>query len=422
MVRFLVSSRRPHRAYAAAFVLALLAVAPQPARAAFPGADGSIAFGSNRDTGAGDLYSIGPGGAATRLTTSTSSSDPAYSPDGRRIAYVDANYQIAVMNRDGSGPTPITSGGTAKRQPAWSPDGRIAFVANSFDVDGQTDLEIWVVDADGSGLVQLTNNDDPDMAPAWSPDGGRIAFVGTREGDVDRNVYLMNADGAGEVNLTPGESQPCEGLCYQGHDDSPAWFPDGSRIAYVHTWAENASGVPNIWAMSPDGSGKTNLTDNAEVAFTQPAPSPQGTRIAAIGAVTTDRDLWVMNADGSAQAAIEGAPSKEADPDWGVAPPPPPSDIAFGKVVRNKRTGTARLTVRVPAPGSLVLTGRNLRRRSASVQAAGPVRVGVLPKGKLRRTLRRTGKATARVRVAFTPEGGTRNAERTKVRLVRRTR
>lgn len=421
MICIAVRPRR-RRSYAAAFVLTLLAVAAPPAHATFPGADGSIAFTSNRDAGAGDLYSIVPGAAATRLTTSTSSSDPAYSPDGGRIAFVDADYQIAVMDRDGSERTPITSTPTAKQQPTWSPDGRIAFVANSFDVDGQTDLEIWVVNADGTGLVQLTRNTNPDLEPAWSPDGTRIAFVGTREGDSDRNVYVMNADGTGEVNLTPGESQPCDGLCYQGHDDSPAWFPDGSRIAYVHTWAENASGVPNIWAMNPDGSGKVNVTDNADVAFTQPAPSPQGTRIAAIGAVTTNRDLWVMNADGSAQAAIETAPSKEADPDWGVAAAAPPNGIAFGKVVRSKRKGTARLTVRLPAAGSLVLRGKNVERRYASVPAAGAVRVAVVPRGRLARALRRTGRATAQVRVSFTPEGGTARTERKKVRLVRRIR
>ena len=422
MVRFLVCSRL-RRAHAAAFVLAVLAAVPAPAHAAFPGQDGSIAFGSNRHTGAGDLYSIFPGSAATRLTTSTSSSDPAYSPDGERIAYVNADYQIAVMNRDGSAPTPITSGRTSKQQPAWSPDGRIAFVANSFEVDGQTDLEIWVINADGSGLVQITNNTDPDLEPAWSPDGGRIAFVGTRKGDVDRNVYLMNADGSAQVNLTPGEAQPCEGLCYQGHDDSPAWFPDGSRIAYVHTWAENAAGVPNIWTMNPDGSGKANLTDNPDVAFTQPAPSPQGTRIAAIGAVTTNRDLWVMNADGGAQAAIEAAPSHERDPDWGVAAAaPPPNDIVFGKVMRNKRKGIARLTVRLPAPGTLVLRGKSLKRRASTVAEAGVARVAVVPEGKLKRSLRATGRATARVRVTFTPEGGTANTERTTLRLVQRRR
>ena len=419
----------------AALGLGACVVAPGTAAAAFPGPDGPLAFTSNRDVGAGDIYSIVPGGSATRLTSSTSSSDPAYSPDGTKIAFVapvGSSYQIVVMNADGTGRVPITSSPTAKQQPTWSPDGRIAYVANSFDVDGQTDLEIWAVNADGSGSVQLTNNAFPDSEPAWSPDGTRIAFVGTRPGDSNRNVYVMNSDGTGETNLTPNESLPCNGLCYQGHDDSPAWFPDGSRIAYVHTFAENGGGVPNIWAMNPDGTGKDNSTDNEAVSFTSPAPSPQGTRIAAIGTApqTTDRNLWVMNADGSGQMAIESAPSFESDPDWGVAAPPqagtplgvpPPNGFSFGKLKRNKKKGTAKLTVTLPGPGELELNGKLAKPDSESASAAGDAEVDVKPKGKAKTKLAKNGKARLTVAVTFVPTGGSAATQLKKVKLKKST-
>ena len=233
----------------------------------------------------------------------------------------------------------------------------------------------------------------------------------------------MNADGTGEVNLTPGESQPCDGLCYQGHDDSPAWFPDGSRIAYVHTWAENGGGVPNIWTMSPDGSGKANLTDNPDVAFTQPAPSPRGTRIAAIGAVTTDRNLWVMNADGSAQAAIESAPSHETDPDWGVeAAVAAPQRLRLRQGRQEQAQGhRATHPAAAGGRGHSCCGARTSSAGRSPSPAAGTVRVAVVPTGKLKRALRRTGKATARIRVTYTPEGGAARTERTTIRLVRRT-
>ncbi len=398
----------------------LAALAPGMAEAAFPGADGPIAFTSNRDVAAGELYATNPGGAATRLTSSNSSSDPAYSPDGTKIAFV-AGGQIAIINHDGTGLTTITSTSTAKENPTWSPDGRIAYVANSFDVDGQTDREIWAINADGSGRVQLTNNTFDDREPAWSPDGTRIAFVASRPGDSNRNVYVMNANGTGEVNLTPDESLPCDGLCYQGHDDNPAWSPDGTRIAYVHTFAENASGLPNLWVMDANGANKDNVTDNDSVAFVQPAFSPQGTRLAAVGAVTTERDIWVMNADGSSQGAIDTTVANDIDPDWGVfAPaPPPPNDIAFGKVKRNEKKGTATLTVEVPGPGSLQLDGKNLKPQTKSAPAAGAVKLKVVAKGKAEKRLAEDGQAKVKPRVTFTPAGGAPNTESTKVKLVK---
>ena len=340
--------RNGARSFLGAIVLTLAigSAAPSLARAAFPGLDGPIAFTSNRDSGAADIFTIVPGRTAARLRNGNSSSDPVYSPDGRKIAFVNANGQLAVMNADGSGRTAITATATTKQDPTWSPDGRIAYVANSFDVDGQTDLEIWVVNADGSGRVQLTQNTFLDGEPAWSPDGASIAFVASRPGDTDRNVYLMNADGSGEVNLTPNEQLPCDGLCYQGHDDNPAWFPDGSRIAYAHTFDENGGGLPNIWTMGRDGSNKDNLTDNNTVSFTQPAPSPQGTRIAAVGAVTTDRDIWLMNADGTGQAPIETILSHDISPDWGVAAAAP----VQGKTV-NASVVSGTVLVDVPGGG-----------------------------------------------------------------------
>ncbi len=406
----------------AAVALGLLALfAPGSADAAFPGADGPIAFTSNRDVAAGEIYAINPGGPATRLTSSNSSSDPAYSPDGTKIAFV-AGGQIAIVNHDGTGLTTITSTATTKENPTWSSDGRIAYAANSFDVDGQTDREIWAINADGSGRVQLTNNTFDDREPAWSPDGTRIAFVASRPGDSNRNVYAMNANGTGEVNLTPDESLPCEGLCYQGHDDSPVWSPDGTRIAYVHTFAENASGLPNIWLMDANGGNKDNVTDNNSVAFVQPAFSPQGTRLAAVGAVTTERDIWVMNADGTSQTVIDTTVGHDIDPDWGVfaSAAPPPNDIAFGKVKRNQKKGTATLTVEVPAPGSLQLRGKNLRPQAKSSLAAGAVKLKVVAKGKAKERLAEDGKAKVKPRVMFTPTGGAPNTESKDVKLVKR--
>lgn len=302
-----------------------------PADAAFPGANGPIAFQSDRD-GPVEIYTITPGGTANRITFSTNSSDPAISPDGARIAFVNNNNQIAVMNADGTGITPLTTTSTAKQDPTWSPEGtQIAYAANSVDVDGQTDLEIWVINADGSGPTQLTSNTFPDTQPAWSPLGDQIAFVSNRTGDTNRNVYVMGANGSGQTSITPNVATDCANptpaTCYQGHDDGPAWSPDGLEIAYVHDQEPNGGGLPAIWTMDPNGANKANLSNNTAVSFDNPAWSPQGDMLAAVGTatLTTNRDIWVMTSSGTGETAIDPNAAHDINPDWGVpAPPPPP--------------------------------------------------------------------------------------------------
>jgi len=91
-----------------------------------------------------------------------------------------------------------------------SPDGtRIAFQSNR---DGN--YEIYVMDADGSNQTNLTNNPADDMFPVWSPDGTKIAFMSNRDGNWE--IYVMNADGSNQTNLTNNI----------GDDMYPMWSPD----------------------------------------------------------------------------------------------------------------------------------------------------------------------------------------------------
>ena len=213
---------------------------------------------------AADIYLVSSNGAAgARITTQLGSdADPAWSPDGSRIALAserDGNFEIYVVNANGESPTRLTNSPAADNRPAWSPDGaRIAFVSGR---DGNS--EIYVMNADGANPVRLTTHTARDSDPAWSPDGSKIAFSSDREGS--GGIWVMNADGSGLTRLTANSMG----------DWQPAWSPDGTRIAFSRRRINNS----DIFIVNSDGSGITQLTRGIDNAG-DPAWSPDGRKIA----------------------------------------------------------------------------------------------------------------------------------------------
>jgi Tol biopolymer transport system component len=139
---------------------------------------------------------------------------PSWSPDGHKIAFQtdrDGNWEIYVMNADGSGPLNLTRSNSDDRLAAWSPDGRmIAFTSNR---DGNE--EIYAMNSDGTGVKRLTDNPAEDSYPSWSPDGTQIAFQSSRSGNMD--IFIMNSDGSNVRNLTNNAAV----------DAAPSWGGDG---------------------------------------------------------------------------------------------------------------------------------------------------------------------------------------------------
>ncbi len=290
-------------------VCALAACSESPTPTAEPTAQEAdtgaplIAFHSNRD-GNWNIYVMNSDGTGqTRLTDNPAADSwPSWSPDGKRIAFIsprddpdpdddDPIWEIYAMNADGSGQTRLTNDSAWHSLPRWSPDGRrIAYQSRT---DGN--WEVFVVNVDGSGRTRLTDNPEWDGAPSWSPDSQRIAFRSTHDEITD--IYVMNADGSEQVNLTDNSA----------HDLFPSWSPDGQRIVFQSYRDENWE----IYVMNADGSGQTRLTDNP-ARDTRPSWSSDGRSIA----FNTDRDdpypddderiisIYVMNVDGSGQIRL----------------------------------------------------------------------------------------------------------------------
>ena len=144
---------------------------------------------------------------------------------------------IALSLACGSQPDPTP---TPWPTPDNSTVSRIAFATNR---DGN--WEVYVMNSDGSNPHNLTNNPGTDSHPSWSPDGSKIAFQTERDGNWE--IYVMNADGSEQTRMTND----------RGIDRSPAWSPDGAKIAFV----SDRAGRHSVWTMnSEDGSELEDVT------------------------------------------------------------------------------------------------------------------------------------------------------------------
>jgi Tol biopolymer transport system component len=201
-----------------------------------------------------DIYVTSVDGKERNVTRSGSAWNPAWSPDGRKIAFNSTSgqldSQIAVINADGTGRRRLTRSarplGDHSWLGAWSPDGRRIVYQRS--VTGNPGaLEIYVMNSDGSRKRRLTRNRLDEYGPLWSPNRKRIAFERvTRAGS---DIYVVSPDGRSPRRLTRTADNELVG-----------WSPDGRQILFVRSFSgADAGPASGIYVMNSDGTRRRRV-------------------------------------------------------------------------------------------------------------------------------------------------------------------
>ena len=281
----------------------------------------------------------GSGGFSLGIPAELDAGQPAWSPDGTKIAWVGNQNlgDIFVTNLIAGGHTNLTNTANPARErnPSWSATGKIAY---------ERDSKIWTMNADGSGQAEFSGITSPTAAaPAWSPDGTKLAFS---NGD----IWVINADGTNERRVTMSAATETE----------PSWSPDGAKLVF----AKSGSGITVI---NLDGTGETPLTSTSNDAA--PSWSPDGTKIA-----FRRGGIYTMNADGTNQVRIVADIIQfplccdiiYENPAWQPVVQPPNTFTINGRVTYNNLpvngatvnlTGTTTASVTTDAVGNYQFSG-----------------------------------------------------------------
>ncbi len=271
---------------------------PAPKPEPTPELEGKIVFASNRH-GNYEIYVVDANGSDLKRLTEEPADDrhPVWSPDGSKIAFEsrrDGNRELYVMDSDGSNVIRLISNLADDQYPAWSPDGtELAFESNR---DGHR--EIYSMFPSGMRQMNVSRSSEDETRPEWSPDGAKLAF--NRPNGNGHDIYIMDVGNWGVA------TQLTSGIDAKG----PKWSPNGVTLGFT----SDAGGSPRISTIGSDGTGSLSLTPDHNA--WSPAWSPEGSHLVYTSDKDGSEDLFVMSADGSSRVRITGGPGADTDPDW----------------------------------------------------------------------------------------------------------
>jgi hypothetical protein len=296
-----------------AFSVALALATAPAAHATYLGHNGKIAYQRG-----GEVWTIDPDGSSqARLLTDAA--DPAWSADGRRIAFgcdLISGYiisrRVCTANADGTARNPLDNfGRSSSGDPSWSPDGLRLAVELDFGCDHHVCYsEVWRVNsADGSDPIRMSAGS---VDASWGVND-QIASMTRRifgfpPQGVETSIVLVNARAPNIATTLPGS----DGGTYAD------WAPDGERLLYRKSGA--------LHVVDRDGS---SFAEIAVDGVSQPAWSPDGTKIVFARLIrlsedpfpVTQNDLFMINADGTGEQRLTDTPDvSETSPAWQPVP------------------------------------------------------------------------------------------------------
>jgi Tol biopolymer transport system component len=320
-------------------VVVLLVIGLMPAaQATVSGSNGRIAFRRylNEAETHGAIFTIRPDGTGERRVTRPHkgfiTTEPEWSPTGNWIAYhleeaETERSKLFKIRPDGSHRRSLSGSCTGDclgyRLPAWSPNGRrIAFVRESCSTGSDNLQSIYVMRSDGTRARALTHKRAKcgerhplgDLAVQWAPGGRRLVLERIDQRKGLRAIFTVRRDGSGLHRLTPWKMDAA----------SPDWSPNGRWIAFRSQEQSETEG--NILLVHPGGGARHRITHSGgAVKWYSCTFSPNGKRITAAASPGVgdagNADVYVMRTDGSGLRNVTRSAPWEGTPDWGPGRP-----------------------------------------------------------------------------------------------------